>query len=200
MYILEDDYLADFDRNKKRDPLFSYDINEKVIYLKSYSKILFPGLRIGAVVVPDQLRDPFSMFKKASDIDSAMFSQAALELYINNGMYDHHLKKIREIYYQKTELFKKTVKNHKISGKLNLSPPLAMKTHLTMPDHLAMKSLVKRLNEKKVWIDSSDSNYHLLQNRDRDNHLFIELSNTRTDCIEEGTNLLLNEIENMLRL
>ncbi len=47
VYIVEDDYLSDYEHNPKNDPLFSLDVNERVLYLKSFSKIMFPGLRIG---------------------------------------------------------------------------------------------------------------------------------------------------------
>lgn len=59
MYIIEDDYLADFEYNTKNDPLFAEDIKEQVIYLKSFSKIMFPGLRIGLAVLPPLFLAPF---------------------------------------------------------------------------------------------------------------------------------------------
>ncbi|OOL81809.1 hypothetical protein B8A39_03990 [Dolosigranulum pigrum] len=201
VYIVEDDYLADFDINENVDPLFSYDMHEKVIYLKSFSKVLFPGLRIGTVVLPSMLKQTFAKYKKASDIDSAMFSQAALEIYINNGMYDYHLRKMREIYHEKTQLFCETVQKHTLSQKLNLSsPPLAMKTHLVMPKKLSIQSLIKVCKKKSIFLKSAQTNYYTLSKEERENLLLIELSNTQTEVIEEGTNLLLDEVQVKLRL
>lgn len=82
VYIVEEDYLADFEQNSKVDPIFSYDTNQRVIYLKSYSKIMFPGLRIGIAVLPEKTTEEFGKYKKLADIDSPMISQAALEIYI----------------------------------------------------------------------------------------------------------------------
>ena len=52
VYLVEDDYLADLEDSARQDPLWAYDTYDRVIYLKSYSKILFPGLRIGVAVLP----------------------------------------------------------------------------------------------------------------------------------------------------
>ena len=59
VYIVEDDIAADLDMDKKNDPMFSYDTSSKVIYLKSYSKILMPGLRVAALILPKLLINTF---------------------------------------------------------------------------------------------------------------------------------------------
>lgn len=98
VYIVEDDITADLDINKKNDPMFSYDTSSKVIYLKSYSKILMPGLRVAALILPDLLIDTFLEYKKWSDITSPILSQGALEIYIKNGMFDAHVKQLVDLY------------------------------------------------------------------------------------------------------
>ena len=98
VYLVEDDFLADPEENTKQDPLWSYDTEGRVIYLKSYSKILFPGLRIGVAILPSELAEAFRKYKKMLDIDTAVLSQAALEVYIRNGMFAHHGKVIRSRY------------------------------------------------------------------------------------------------------
>ena len=97
VYIVEDDYLADLENDMKSDPIFTY-ASTHVVYLKSYSKILFPGLRVGAAVLPTDLTPMFSNYKKLSDIDSSMLSQAALEIYIQSGMFERRKRKIRDSY------------------------------------------------------------------------------------------------------
>ncbi|MGM9951374.1 MAG: PLP-dependent aminotransferase family protein, partial [Lysinibacillus sp.] len=52
VYIVEDDFLGDLDPDTKADPLFSFAPSGRVIYIKSFSKIFLPGLRIAAVVLP----------------------------------------------------------------------------------------------------------------------------------------------------
>ncbi|WP_251862387.1 aminotransferase class I/II-fold pyridoxal phosphate-dependent enzyme [Clostridium sp. Marseille-Q2269] len=82
VFIVEDDYLADLEQDSKADPLYSYGDFSHVIYLKSYSKIIFPGLRIGVAVIPEVLIENFGKYKRLIDVDSSMLSQGALEIYI----------------------------------------------------------------------------------------------------------------------
>lgn len=69
VYLVEDDYLGDLEENKKADPLYAYDLSSHVIYLKSFSKMIFPGLRVGAAVLPDALTDTFHTYKKLKLLD-----------------------------------------------------------------------------------------------------------------------------------
>ncbi len=43
VYLVEDDFLGDLEDNQKADPLYAYDLSSRVIYLKSFSKMIFPG-------------------------------------------------------------------------------------------------------------------------------------------------------------
>jgi transcriptional regulator, GntR family len=52
VYIVEDDFLGDLDTDLKADPFFSYNPFGRVIYIKSFSKVFLPGLRIASVVLP----------------------------------------------------------------------------------------------------------------------------------------------------
>src|SRR5690606_14606922 len=85
VYVVEDDYMADIGDGHSFDPIYAYDLHERVVYLKSFSKIVFPGLRIGATVLPTTLVQPFDQHKRYND--ASLLSQAALEIYIKSGMY-----------------------------------------------------------------------------------------------------------------
>ncbi|MEW4353635.1 PLP-dependent aminotransferase family protein [Streptococcus pneumoniae] len=87
VYIVEDDYLADFDA--KRELTFHYlDEQEQVIYIKSFSTSLFPALRITALLLPAALKETFLAYKSAVDYDSNLIMQKALALYIDNLMFE----------------------------------------------------------------------------------------------------------------
>lgn len=57
VYVVEDDYMADLGIERSFEPIYSYNQTSHVIYLKSFSKIIFPGLRLGAMVLPEALVD-----------------------------------------------------------------------------------------------------------------------------------------------
>ncbi|GEA33684.1 aminotransferase-like domain-containing protein [Clostridium diolis] len=113
VYIVEDDIAADLDMNKKNDPMFSYDTSSKVIYLKSYSKVLMPGLRVAALILPELLINKFLEYKRWTDISSPILSQGALEIYIKNGMFDAHMKHLVSLYANRVHSLKSTLLENK---------------------------------------------------------------------------------------
>ena len=58
VYIIEDDYMADFVEGNTT-PLHYYDMDGRVIYVKSFSSILFSALKIGIVVLPKRVSGAF---------------------------------------------------------------------------------------------------------------------------------------------
>lgn len=104
VYIIEDDYLAELDIVQERLPLHYYDINERVIYLAGFSKSYMPGLRIGAVCMPKAILKQFVSYKYPRDLGTTTYLQGTLEMFLVNGMYERHCKKIREIYSEKMQI------------------------------------------------------------------------------------------------
>ncbi|WP_432215583.1 PLP-dependent aminotransferase family protein [Streptococcus suis] len=86
VYLVEDDYLADFD-SQHNLPLHYLDTAGRVIYIKSFTPTLFPALRLGGVALPKELLHPFLQYKSLIDYDTNLIMQKALSLYIDNGMF-----------------------------------------------------------------------------------------------------------------
>ncbi|MCS4467995.1 PLP-dependent aminotransferase family protein [Clostridium botulinum] len=112
VFIVEDDYLADLEEDPKADPLYAYGDFSHVIYLKSYSKIIFPGLRIGVAVIPNTILESFGKYKRLIDVDSSMLSQGALEIYIKSGMFQRHKQKIRTSYSLRSKCLDSILQNN----------------------------------------------------------------------------------------
>lgn len=92
-WICEDDYDGEF-RHEGRpvESLQSMDGGSRVIYVGSFSKTVFPSLRLGYLVVPAGLREDFVKAKWVSDFSCSPFEQSALAGLIANGGYDRHLR------------------------------------------------------------------------------------------------------------
>ena len=101
VYIIEDDYMADFDRASNVS-LHYLDTNDRIIYLKSFSMSLFPALRLGSLILPKKLLKKFLDYKNLIDYDTNLIMQKALSLYIDNGMFAKNKKRLKQMYYQKT--------------------------------------------------------------------------------------------------
>ena len=64
-----------------------------MIYVGSFSKVLFPSLRLGYVVVPRDLVEPFVHVRVALDVASATLRQAVLADFIDEGHLDRHVRR-----------------------------------------------------------------------------------------------------------
>ena len=101
-YIIEDDFLTDlyFDDGKKM-PLKSMDKLDKVIFIKSFSKIFMPGVRIGFITLPNNLFRSIIKAKHTTDVSSSGFLQRAFDLYLRKGYWKSHIDKVRRVYAEK---------------------------------------------------------------------------------------------------
>ncbi|WP_256757003.1 PLP-dependent aminotransferase family protein [Cohnella sp. WQ 127256] len=188
VYIVEDDFLADFDRDTKRDPLYAYDRHERVIYLKSYSKIMFPGLRVGIAVVPPALLQAFHQYKKYIDIDSPMISQAALEIYMKSGMFDHHKFRIQTSYIKRSQALNDAIQQfigESLPGVVSVHQPTqVMHTHIALDKQVNLNQLVLHAKKRNVAIETADRNY--LTEFPREKILKLNVSNISAELIGEG--------------
>jgi len=99
-YILEDDLLSDLYYGTAPEPscLKAMDRRDRVIYIRSFSKVLMPGLRLGMLLVPPPLRGAYEAAKRATDIATDGFIQRAVELYLRRGFHIPRLQFLRDHY------------------------------------------------------------------------------------------------------
>jgi GntR family transcriptional regulator / MocR family aminotransferase len=93
-WIFEDDYDTEFHSGVRPLPaLRSLDLADRVLYVGTFSKSLFPSLRLGFIVCPKALRDDLYRAKLMDDIGSATMEQAALGAFIQSGLFEKHLRR-----------------------------------------------------------------------------------------------------------
>ncbi len=93
-WIFEDDYDTEFHAGGRPLPaLRSLDLADRVLYVGSFSKTLFPSLRLGYIVCPAALRDSLYKAKLLDDLGSPSVEQAALATFIQSRQYEKHLRK-----------------------------------------------------------------------------------------------------------
>ena len=100
-YIIEDDYDSEFRYSGAPiAPIQTLD-PEHVIYVGTFSKSLFPSLRIGFVVLPYTLRDAWGALRTYTDVQNPPFEQAALTLFLRSRRMDRHVQRMRRLYTQR---------------------------------------------------------------------------------------------------
>ena len=85
-------------------PIKSMDINQLVFYVGSFSKILFPGIRVGWIAADKECLKRLATIKRFSDISSAFPEQAALADFCQRGHYELHIKRIHKIYRKRMQV------------------------------------------------------------------------------------------------
>lgn len=97
--IVEDDYDSDFRYSgRPLESLQGLDTHGVVAYVGSFSKALFPPLRVGFVVLPPRLVQPFVAAKWLADRQTATLDQQVLSDFIGEGHFERHLRRMRRLY------------------------------------------------------------------------------------------------------
>jgi GntR family transcriptional regulator / MocR family aminotransferase len=101
-YILEDDYDSEFRYvGRPLASLQGLDDADQVIYLGTFSKVLFQSLRIGYLILPPTLVESFTSVRRLVDIHSPLLEQAVLAEFISEGHYTRHLRRMRNHYAER---------------------------------------------------------------------------------------------------
>lgn len=111
--ILEDDYDSEYRYGDRPIPaLQGLDQNQSVIYIGTFSKVLFPSLRMGYLVVPLPLVPLFAQAKWLSDRQLPTLEQQALTEFIAAGHLESHIRKMRSHYDQLRQTLVQALKMH----------------------------------------------------------------------------------------
>lgn len=155
-YIIEDDYLSEliFDENVSYESFKSLDKNDRVIYIKSFSKIFLPGIRLGYMIVPKKLKEAIVSSKVNTDISTSSLMQRALDLYIIKGYFREYIKKLKSIYQDRYMLMENSIKGilkDKVSFK---SPGGGFNFYLKISDYVKINSdeLFYKCKSEKILI------------------------------------------------
>ena len=94
-WIIEDDYDGEFRYDTTQIPaLRSLDADERVFYVGSFSKTLFPGMRLGYLVCPTGLLEDLRRAKRYDDLGCGSIEQHALATFMHSGAFERHLRKV----------------------------------------------------------------------------------------------------------
>jgi GntR family transcriptional regulator/MocR family aminotransferase len=106
-FVLEDDYDSEFRFTGPPLPcLEGLDNSGRVIYAGTMSKILYPSLRLGYLVAPEQLVDSMAKIRSVMDQHSPAIDQATLARFITEGFFLSHVKRMRKLYAERREFFR----------------------------------------------------------------------------------------------
>jgi GntR family transcriptional regulator/MocR family aminotransferase len=119
-WIIEDEYDAEYRYSGKPiASLHSLDRSGSVIYVGTFTKMLFNALRIGFIVVPERLVKAFRIARSFVDRHPPTLDQAVLTEFINEGHFGRHLRKMRQAYSERSQMLAEEA-NRRLSGLLDV--------------------------------------------------------------------------------
>jgi GntR family transcriptional regulator/MocR family aminotransferase len=121
-WIIEDDYESEFQQPARMLPsLQGLDRAGRVIYLGTFSKLVFPALRLGYAVLPEDLVRPFTAARHLADRQSSSLLQAIMTEFMLGGHFARHLKLMRAIYAER-QAFLIAEAERRLGGWLTIRP------------------------------------------------------------------------------
>ena len=121
-WIIEDDYDSEYRYDGR--PLASLqglDTDGRVLYIGTFSKVLCPSLRLGYLVVPPALVEPFVHARSVIDRHSPTVDQVVLARFMTEGHFARHIRRTRQLYRERQETFVRTARRV-LGGALDVAP------------------------------------------------------------------------------
>jgi GntR family transcriptional regulator/MocR family aminotransferase len=121
-WVVEDDYDSEFRyAGRPLAALQGLDQGGRVIYLGTFSKTLFPALRLGYLVVPPDLVDAFTAARGVIDRQAPTLTQAVLADFIHEGHFVRHIRRMRTLYAERQETLLRAARRE-LDGLLEVCP------------------------------------------------------------------------------
>ncbi len=112
-WILEDDYNSEFHfRDRPLAALRSLDFSGRVIYVGTFSKTLFPSLRLGFIVCPPGIREDLCRVKRFDDLGSPTVEQAALAAFMRSRQFEKYLRRTVAELERRRAVFMDSLRRH----------------------------------------------------------------------------------------
>jgi GntR family transcriptional regulator/MocR family aminotransferase len=138
-WIFEDDYDSEYRFSGRPLPsLQSLDTSGCVIFAGSFNKMLFPTLRLGYIVLPQKLVDPFIHARSLTDRFPPVLDQAVLCDFFTEGHFGQHIRRMREAYAERLALLLESAETGPLAGLMEITPVQAgMQIAARLPFHIS---------------------------------------------------------------
>lgn len=186
--VIEDDYESEV--NFIEDPLpalKSYDQHDRVVYVGSLSKSLTPGTRIGYLVANKQLVKELRRLRHYHYRHPPSNNQRITALFISQGYYDSHVRRMRRTYEEKWLLMQQGVERYLSNCEIH-STPGSFCFWIGLPAGISSQLLLTRGAEKGILIESGDTLF--MQENAPKNYIRLGFSAINSDKILPGLVLL----------
>lgn len=195
--ILEDDYISELSYGKETmAPLKAIDRDDRVIYLKSFSKIFMPGLRLAFFMMPHNLVSKLLAVKHHSDISTSGLTQRAFDLYLRKGIWQEHISVIKMLYQEKFKLTMEAMAKHIPQTVYIAKPKGGLSIWLTLPEGMSACRITEAARRRGVLITEGTPFFPRRSAADR--HVRVSFATATAEEIKNGIRIIGKEMENIL--
>ena len=188
LFLIEDDYDSEFRyKGDPVTPLYALD-PKRVIYIGTFSKTMFPALRIGYAIVPKSLQTLWMRIRTYSDVQNPPFEQAALAYFLRERMLDRHIQKMRKVYGKRREVLIKALQHAFSDGCIPLGDAAGLHMAVRFPGRCFDTTFHKHCLEKGVFVTPAE--YHSIKKGRYQDTLLLGFGHLTPDQIERGILLL----------
>ena len=152
-WIIEDDYDSEYRfESMPISSLQGLDRNARVIYIGTFSKVLFPSLRLGYIVIPPDLVDHFVAVRVAMDIFPPYLHQEAITDFMREGHFARHIRRMRLLYSERRTALVESIREQ-FGSRLEIHGSQAgMHLAVTLPKGLSDREIATRAARKGLWL------------------------------------------------
>lgn len=182
--ILEDDPYGDLYFGAERPTtLKSLDTGDGVVLMRTFSKILAPGLRIGYVVLPTEMMTRILPIKQSADLHSSALNQVLIHEFLASGVLPGHLAHLREVYRRRRDMMLEAMAAHFPREVSWTHPEGGMFTWVTLPAGMSATKLLEEALKDKVAFIPGDA---FFANGGGENTFRLNFSNASEENIRSG--------------
>ncbi len=190
-YIIEDDYDSEFRYNIHPVPtIFSLDQFEKVIYLGTFSKTLFPAMHIGYIVLPKNLAEKFVEIGCYYNQTASKIHQLTIAEFMKSGYFEQHIRKMRTLYAKKHKKIVDSIKNVFGSHAHIIGDHAGVNLTLRVNRPYSESSLIQRAKEVGVIVYPISFYHSNEKSTNKHNDIFLGYGHMKLEEIEHGITLL----------
>lgn len=185
--VVEDDFMSDLSYlDVGTKPLKGLDNEDRTVYIKSFSKIFMPGLRVGYLIIPSSIREKVMSMKHITDISTSGLMQRVLDLYFRSGIWSKHLEYMKREYSVRYIEAVRAVKKY-LRGASFIQPYGGLNLWINLPEGVSSGELFLRCKERKVLFTPGTV---FIKGAFGEKHIRISFAGAGPEQITEGISII----------
>src|SRR6056297_702051 len=177
-------------------PIKTFDTDNRVIYLGTFSKRFCPGLRIGWVLADEEILNKYILLKQGADLHTSSLAQRQIALFLETYDFKGHIESLKKVYKERRDLMMSSIKKYFPDVVEYTYPEGGLFTWVILPEGIDTDQMMVKAVEKGVAYVPGGS---FFPNGGHKNTMRINYSNMPNDKIVEGIKILGKVIEEEIK-